>query len=144
MQSQVCVTKIIIYSSHTLLGEAQGFCLFNNVAIATRSVQKEFPDIKRVMILDWDVHHGNGIQRAFYDDPNVLYVSIHRHDNGRFYPSGDYGAADKCGDGLGIGRWVIRHSSTHTQSAETSTYHGQRKAWATLTTSTPSNASLCR
>ena len=51
-----------------------------------------------------DVHHGNGTQRAFFEDPNVLYVSIHRHDGGRFYPCSDFGALDVTGAGAGEGK----------------------------------------
>lgn len=53
-----------------------------------------------------DVHHGNGTQRAFWDDPNVLYMSIHRHDGGKFYPSSDFGALDMVGVGAGEGKSV--------------------------------------
>jgi len=52
--------------------------------------------------VDRDVHHGNGTQKAFYDDPNILYLSLHRHGNG-FYPGGDQGDADKVGEGKGKG-----------------------------------------
>ena len=48
---------------------------------------------RRVLIVDWDVHHGNGTQRMFEDDPTVLYFSVHRHDGGGFYPGGSYGGA---------------------------------------------------
>ena len=58
------------------------------------------------MILDWDVHHGNGVQQAFYDDPNVLYISLHVHQNGTFYPSGNYGDHLHCGEAQGLGRNV--------------------------------------
>ena len=51
----------------------------------------------RVLILDWDVHHGNGTQRAFWDDPNVLYISLHRYDEGTFYPGGTFGNYDQVG-----------------------------------------------
>ena len=51
-----------------------GFCLFNNAAIAARAVQRE-AGVERVLILDWDVHHGNGTQHSFEADPSVLYVS---------------------------------------------------------------------
>lgn len=50
-----------------------------------------------------DVHHGNGTQRAFWDDPSVLYISIHRHDGGKFYPTSDFGALDMVGTGAGAG-----------------------------------------
>ncbi|KAK9476928.1 hypothetical protein V1514DRAFT_310388 [Lipomyces japonicus] len=84
-----------------------GFCMFNNVAVASKVILKQYPEqVKRIFILDWDIHHGNGTQRAFYDDPNVLYISLHRYDNGRFYPGGDFGNYDKCGQGAGLGTTV--------------------------------------
>ncbi|TMM30756.1 MAG: histone deacetylase [Actinobacteria bacterium] len=67
---------------HALADHAMGFCLFNNVAIATRHAQAEL-GVGRVAILDWDVHHGNGTQAIFWDDPTVLYVSLHEWP---FYP----------------------------------------------------------
>ena len=57
---------------------AMGFCLFNNIALAARLAQEEF-GLKRIMILDWDVHHGNGTQKIFYHDPGVLFVSVHQN-----------------------------------------------------------------
>ena len=59
---------------------------------------------RKVLILDWDVHHGNGIQQAFEDNPNVLYISIHVHNNGEFYPQGPYGNHLHCGVGNGEGK----------------------------------------
>jgi acetoin utilization deacetylase AcuC-like enzyme len=67
---------------HALPDRAMGFCLFNNVAIAARYAQHEL-GIERVAILDWDVHHGNGTQEIFWDDPSVLFVSLHQWP---FYP----------------------------------------------------------
>jgi acetoin utilization deacetylase AcuC-like enzyme len=67
---------------HALAGRAMGFCLFNNVAVAARYAQREL-GASRVAILDWDVHHGNGTQDLFWDDPSVLVVSLHRWP---FYP----------------------------------------------------------
>jgi acetoin utilization deacetylase AcuC-like enzyme len=67
---------------HALADRAMGFCLFNNVAIAARAAQAE-QGAERVAILDWDVHHGNGTQAIFWDDPTVLYVSLHQWP---FYP----------------------------------------------------------
>ncbi|KAI8593881.1 hypothetical protein BDZ88DRAFT_447592 [Geranomyces variabilis] len=64
---------------------AMGFCIYNNVAVAAKYLQTQH-NVKRIMILDWDVHHGNGTQRIFYEDPTVLYVSIHRFDDGKFFP----------------------------------------------------------
>ncbi|OSX56322.1 hypothetical protein POSPLADRAFT_1175378 [Postia placenta MAD-698-R-SB12] len=87
---------------HAEPDEHMGFCFFNNVSIATKVVQLRSP-LKKIMILDWDVHHGNGTQRAFYDDPSVLYVSLHRYDGGDFYPNGPFGSMVSCGQGPGLG-----------------------------------------
>ena len=62
---------------HAEKARAMGFCLFNNGVIAVKKAQKKY-GLKKVLILDWDAHHGNGIQRAFYDDPSVLYISVHQ------------------------------------------------------------------
>jgi acetoin utilization deacetylase AcuC-like enzyme len=67
---------------HAPADRAMGFCLFNNVAVAARHAQAEL-GVGRVAILDWDVHHGNGTQAIFWDDPTVLYVSLHEWP---FYP----------------------------------------------------------
>ena len=48
---------------------------------------KNYPEsVRRIVIVDWDIHHGNGTQKAFYNDPRVLYISLHRFENGKFYP----------------------------------------------------------
>ena len=80
---------------------SQGFCLYNNVAIATRTLLHHAA--RRIMILDWDVHHGNGTQRIFWNDSNVLYISLHRYENGTFYPGTTFGNYDQVGgpDALG-------------------------------------------
>lgn len=62
---------------HALPDRAMGFCLFNNVAVAARHAQREL-GLARIAILDWDVHHGNGTEEIFRDDPAVLFVSLHR------------------------------------------------------------------
>ncbi|KAG5438180.1 hypothetical protein PCANB_003031 [Pneumocystis canis] len=85
---------------------AMGFCLFSNVAIAAKCVLQKFFNIQRILILDWDVHHGNGTQRVFYDDDSVLYISLHRYEDGRFYPGSTYGNYDKVGTGKGRGKTV--------------------------------------
>lgn len=82
--------------------EHMGFCFFNNVAVAARVVQ-QLTTVRKIMILDWDVHHGNGTQRAFNDDPSVLYVSLHRYEQGTFYPCGPFGGLQSCGEGPGLG-----------------------------------------
>ena len=82
---------------HALSDEAMGFCVFNNVAIATRYAQQKH-DLSRILIVDWDVHHGNATQAAFFDDPNVLYFSVHQWP---FYPGS--GAEGEAGRGKGRG-----------------------------------------
>ncbi|XP_037617839.1 histone deacetylase 4-like isoform X7 [Sebastes umbrosus] len=77
-----------------------GFCYFNSVAIAVKLLQQRL-NVNKILIVDWDVHHGNGTQQAFYDDPNVLYLSIHRYDDGNFFPGS--GAPDEVGSGPGVG-----------------------------------------
>ncbi|XP_072434486.1 histone deacetylase 4 isoform X8 [Chiloscyllium punctatum] len=77
-----------------------GFCYFNSVAIATKLLQQRL-NVSKILIVDWDVHHGNGTQQAFYSDPNVLYISLHRYDDGNFFPGS--GAPDEVGTGAGIG-----------------------------------------
>lgn len=77
-----------------------GFCLFNNVAVAARQAQVVH-GAKRVLIIDFDVHHGNGTQDIFYNDPDVLFISIHLHLSGFFYPG--TGSADEIGSGPGEG-----------------------------------------
>ena len=82
---------------HALRQRAMGFCFFNNVAIAASWLIK-VRGISRVLILDWDVHHGNGTQEIFYDSPEVLYMSIHQYP---FYPG--TGWLDQIGSGAGAG-----------------------------------------
>jgi len=67
---------------HALPDRAMGFCLFDSIAIAARFAQREL-GLRRIAVLDWDVHHGNGTQEIFRDDPSVLFVSLHRWP---FYP----------------------------------------------------------
>ncbi|XP_058247159.1 histone deacetylase 4 isoform X2 [Hemibagrus wyckioides] len=77
-----------------------GFCYFNSVAIAAKLLQQRL-NVSKILIVDWDVHHGNGTQQAFYSDPNVLYLSLHRYDDGNFFPGS--GAPDEVGSGPGMG-----------------------------------------
>ncbi|XP_077472595.1 histone deacetylase 4 isoform X1 [Stigmatopora argus] len=77
-----------------------GFCYFNSVAIAAKLLQQRL-SVSKILIVDWDVHHGNGTQQAFYTDPSVLYLSLHRYDDGNFFPGS--GAPDEVGSGPGTG-----------------------------------------
>ena len=105
----------------------RGFCIFNNCVLAAHSLKEKY-GAKRVCIVDWDVHHGkivshlfsrsmkhscltfifllsgNGIQRAFLRDGEVLYISLHRYDNATFYPHSQEAAAEVVGAGAGTGR----------------------------------------
>jgi len=85
---------------HAVRDRAMGFCIFNNVAIAARFALRKF-NLKRVLIADFDVHHGNGTQDAFYSDPGVLYFSTHQYP---FYPG--TGWMDETGTGKGEGTTV--------------------------------------
>lgn len=71
------------------------------MAIAAKLLQQRL-NVNKILIVDWDVHHGNGTQQAFYDDPSVLYLSIHRYDDGNFFPGS--GAPDEvsAGDSLPV------------------------------------------
>jgi acetoin utilization deacetylase AcuC-like enzyme len=82
---------------HALKDRAMGFCFFNNVAIAAKYIQNQHR-LSKVLVVDWDVHHGNGTQAIFYDDPTVFYFSAHQSP---FYPG--TGGADEKGEGKGLG-----------------------------------------
>jgi len=87
---------------HAMSDQGMGFCTFGNVAIAARYAQQAH-GAKRVAILDWDVHHGNGTQDAFYEDPSVLFVSIHQQD---LFPPVGWGSLDQIGEGAGEGTTI--------------------------------------
>lgn len=85
---------------HAERNQAMGFCLFNSAAIGAQYLREKF-GLSRVLVMDWDVHHGNGTQHSFYDDPGVLYVSTHQYP---YYPG--TGAASEAGRGQGTGYTV--------------------------------------
>ncbi len=82
---------------HALAGKGMGFCLFNNAAVAATAARDRH-GLRRIAIIDWDVHHGNGTQALFYHDPSVLYVSTHQE---RWYPG--TGHWEEVGAGAGEG-----------------------------------------
>ncbi|KAM6107799.1 histone deacetylase 5-like, partial [Phoenicopterus ruber ruber] len=85
---------------HAEESTAMGFCFFNSVAISAKLLQQKL-SVGRILIVDWDIHHGNGTQQAFYSDPDVLYISLHRYDDGNFFPGS--GAPEEVGSGMGVG-----------------------------------------
>lgn len=85
---------------HAERNRAMGFCLFNSVAIGAQYLRKKL-GLKRILVMDWDVHHGNGTQHSFYDDPGVLYISTHQYP---YYPG--TGAVEEVGRGQGEGYTV--------------------------------------
>jgi acetoin utilization deacetylase AcuC-like enzyme len=84
---------------HATPTKSMGFCIFNNIALAANHARKNF-GLTRILIVDWDVHHGNGTQDIFWTDPTVQFLSIHRFGHG-FYPG--TGNDDETGAGAGLG-----------------------------------------
>jgi acetoin utilization deacetylase AcuC-like enzyme len=97
---------------HATPEKGMGFCLFNNVAIAAKYIQSRY-SLDRIVIIDWDVHHGNGTQDAFYDDPSVMYFSMHRYP---FYPG--TGAEEETGKDSGSGFTINIPLSYNTEPQE--------------------------
>ncbi len=97
---------------HATPSRAMGFCLFNTIAVVARWLQRE-GHAERVLIVDWDVHHGNGTQDAFYDDPSVFFLSLHQWP---WYPG--TGAAEERGIGAGEGATLNVPMSAATPAAE--------------------------
>ncbi len=83
---------------HAMTERAMGFCLYNSVAVAARYAQRRY-GLRRVLVLDWDVHHGNGTQDIFFSDPSVLFISLHQYP---LWPPG-WGTPDQVGEGDGAG-----------------------------------------
>lgn len=83
---------------HAEAQEGMGFCIFNNVAIAAKHAKQKY-NLNRILVLDWDVHHGNGTEQAFYEDDETLFISLHQD---RLFPVGR-GFIEDCGKGKGEG-----------------------------------------
>lgn len=98
---------------HATAESAMGFCLFNNVAVGARYAQNRYKEIERVAILDWDVHHGNGTQGIFFDDPSVFFFSMHQYP---WYPG--TGSRGETGFGRGRGYTMNVPVKAHTKAAE--------------------------
>ena len=81
--TDVGLERILINNWHMHTATSHRTC--SDPHVSDISFGTEF-GLKRILIVDWDVHHGNGTQNMFYKDPNVLYISLHRHDHGNFYP----------------------------------------------------------
>lgn len=99
-RSGVCIVRPP--GHHAESDVPHGFCIFNNVAIAAHYAIRDH-GLKRVLIVDWDVHHGNGTQHIFESNPHVLYISIHRYDNATFFPKSKDADYDAVGKGAGVG-----------------------------------------
>eukprot|EP00472_Partenskyella_glossopodia_P007590 CAMPEP_0197539420 /NCGR_PEP_ID=MMETSP1318-20131121/62648_1 /TAXON_ID=552666 /ORGANISM="Partenskyella glossopodia, Strain RCC365" /LENGTH=610 /DNA_ID=CAMNT_0043098139 /DNA_START=561 /DNA_END=2393 /DNA_ORIENTATION=+ len=91
--------------------KAMGFCLFNHIAITAKLMRQRYDSVQRILIVDWDVHHGNGTQKSFEADPDILYFSIHRYDGGSFFPG--TGSVSSVGKGAGAGKTVNVPLPTH-------------------------------
>lgn len=100
MQGQAKNSFVVVRppGHHATAEHAMGFCLFNNVAVAAKYAQNNYKDVERVAIVDWDVHHGNGTQGIFYDDPSVYFFSMHQYP---WYPG--TGSRGENGFGRGLG-----------------------------------------
>ena len=96
---------------HATAENAMGFCLFNNVAVAAHYAQNKYKEIERVAIVDWDVHHGNGTQGIFFDDPSVFFFSMHQYP---WYPGS--GARGETGFGRGAGYTLNVPVKAHTKA----------------------------
>ncbi|NXG68097.1 HDA10 deacetylase, partial [Baryphthengus martii] len=104
MSGKVCNGMALVRppGHHSQRDAANGFCLFNNVAIAAKYAKLKY-NLQRILIVDWDVHHGQGTQYIFEDDPSVLYFSWHRYEHQEFWPSLKESDYDAVGLGKGKG-----------------------------------------
>ncbi len=98
---------------HATSERPMGFCLFNNVAVAAKYAQNKYKEIERVAVIDWDVHHGNGTQGIFYDDPSVYFFSMHQYP---WYPG--TGSRGETGHGRGLGATMNIPVKANTDAGE--------------------------
>ena len=98
---------------HATSENAMGFCMFNNVAVGARHAQNKYKEIERVAIIDWDVHHGNGTQGIFYNDPSVYFFSMHQYP---WYPG--TGSRGETGHGRGLGSTLNMPVKANTKANE--------------------------
>ncbi|XP_025909613.1 histone deacetylase 10 isoform X3 [Nothoprocta perdicaria] len=105
MSGKVCNGMALVRppGHHSQRNAANGFCLFNNVAIAAKYAKRKY-GLQRILIVDWDVHHGQGTQYIFEEDPSILYFSWHRYEHQEFWPSLKESDYDSIGLGRGKGR----------------------------------------
>ena len=96
-------------------GCIEGFCVYNNVAIGARYAIENYKEVNKVLIFDWDIHHGNSTYKVLKEDKDVLFISLHRFDDGKFYP-GKLGSMDNIGEGEGRGLKVHVPWSMHEKS----------------------------
>lgn len=118
---KACVASVVTVVKNVLLGNynsgvalirppghhaekdaAKGFCFVNNVAVGAKYALDEF-NLQRVLIVDFDVHHGNGTQHAFYKSDKVLFISVHRYDHGKYFPHSTEANYDFIGEENGLG-----------------------------------------
>jgi acetoin utilization deacetylase AcuC-like enzyme len=115
MQSEAQNTFVVVRppGHHATRERAMGFCLFNNVAVAAKYAQNKYKELERVAIVDWDVHHGNGTQGIFYDDPTVFFFSMHQYP---WYPG--TGSRGETGHGRGLGTTINVPVKANTPAVE--------------------------
>ena len=104
---------------HATAETSMGFCIFNNVAVAARYAQNKYKEVERVAIIDWDVHHGNGTQGIFYDDPSVYFFSMHQYP---WYPGSGSRGETGFGRGLGYTKNVTVKTNISTLTPKTTYY----------------------
>lgn len=99
----MCNTRPPGHHAHAQDNEPTGFCFINYAPIIAKYAIKNYEKVKKVVIFDWDVHHGDGTQRAVYKNADILYISLHKYTKGCFYPGGPGGNFTRIGEDEGKG-----------------------------------------